>query len=76
MSVAETATLGAARTASASAVPPSRSRLVSLDAFRYIVRQRRFKKVPKILETPKGEDEKGRDLDAVNIDLLKSLQRN
>ena len=29
---------------------------IGLDAFRFIMRDRRFRKVPKVLETPKGKD--------------------
>jgi hypothetical protein len=29
--------------------------------------------VPKILETPKGKDEKGREWDAVNVEVLRGL---
>jgi len=29
---------------------------IGLDAFRFIMRDRRFKKIPKVLETPKGKD--------------------
>ena len=43
--------------------------------FRAIVNHPEFTGVPKILETPKGEDEKGRDLDAVNLQRLKRLIR-
>jgi hypothetical protein len=32
-----------------------------------------FEKIPKILETEKGEDEKGRSWDAVNLEVLRSL---
>ena len=43
--------------------------------FRAIVNHPVFADVPKILETPKGEDEKGRDLDVVNLQRLKRLIR-
>jgi len=29
---------------------------IGLDAFRFIMRDRRFSKIPKVLETPKGKD--------------------
>ncbi|MEY2584091.1 MAG: deoxyribonuclease, partial [Verrucomicrobiota bacterium] len=29
---------------------------IGLDAFRFIMRDRRFRKIPKVLETKKGED--------------------
>jgi deoxyribonuclease IV len=29
---------------------------IGLDAFRLIMRDRRFRKIPKVLETPKGKD--------------------
>jgi deoxyribonuclease-4 len=29
---------------------------IGLDAFRFIMRERRFRKIPKVLETPKGKD--------------------
>jgi len=37
------------------------------------VRDTAFKDVPKILETPKEKDKKGRDWDAVNLEVLRSL---
>lgn len=47
--------------------------LIGLDGFRPIVRDEAFEKVPKILETPKGNDERGRNWDAVNVEVLRSL---
>jgi deoxyribonuclease-4 len=47
--------------------------LIGLDGFKPIVRDKRFRKVPKILETPKEKDENGRDWDAVNLEVLKGL---
>ena len=47
--------------------------LIGLDGFRPLVRDEAFEKVPKILETPKGQDEKGRSWDAVNVEVLRSL---
>jgi deoxyribonuclease IV len=46
---------------------------IGLDGFRPIVRDRAFKNVPKILETPKEKDEQGRDWDAVNLEVLQGL---
>src|SRR5690606_25625327 len=43
------------------------------DGFRPIVRDRRWRDVPKIMETPKGKDEQGREWDAVNLQRLQSL---
>ena len=34
---------------------------------------RRLRKIPMYLETPKGEDSRGRDWDAINIKKLRSL---
>ena len=47
--------------------------LIGLDGFRPIVRDEAFVKVPKILETPKDKDEQGREWDAVNVEVLRSL---
>lgn len=46
---------------------------IGLDGFRPIVRDKAFKKVPKILETAKEKDEQGRDWDAVNLETLRAL---
>ncbi|MDB5318624.1 MAG: apurinic endonuclease [Phycisphaerales bacterium] len=46
---------------------------IGLDGFRPIVRDKRWKNIPKILETPKEKDEAGRDWDAVNLETLKGL---
>jgi deoxyribonuclease-4 len=46
---------------------------IGLEGFKPIVRDKRFKKVPKILETPKDTDENGREWDAVNLEVLKGL---
>ena len=48
---------------------------VSLDAFRFIVNHEDFRNVPKILETPKGPAEDGREWDLVNLEKLKKLVR-
>ena len=46
---------------------------IGLDGFRPFVRDEAFEKIPKILETEKGEDEQGRKWDAVNLEVLRSL---
>jgi deoxyribonuclease IV len=46
---------------------------IGVEGFQPFVRDKAFKKIPKILETPKDKDEKGRPWDAVNLDLLRSL---
>jgi deoxyribonuclease-4 len=46
---------------------------VGLDGFRPIVRDEAFTQVPKILETPKGTCDDGRDWDAVNLEALRGL---
>ena len=43
---------------------------IGLDAFRFIMRDRRFRKVPKVLETPKGDDLRE---DVINLKTLRSL---
>jgi deoxyribonuclease-4 len=45
---------------------------IGLDAFGFIMTDRRFKDVPKILETPKGET-KGRSWDEINLAALRSF---
>src|SRR4051812_14702648 len=48
--------------------------LIGLNGFRPFVRDKQFKKIPKILETPKdGKCEDGREWDAVNLDVLRGL---
>ena len=47
--------------------------LIGLEGFKPIVRDEAFEKVPKIVETPKGDDEKGRSWDGVNVEVLRSL---
>jgi deoxyribonuclease-4 len=47
--------------------------MIGLDGFRPFVRDEAFEKIPKILETEKGEDEAGRKWDAVNLEVLRSL---
>ena len=46
---------------------------VSLEAFRVILRHKAFRRTPKVLETPKEKDEKGRDWDEVNVRTLRDL---
>ncbi|MBN1441777.1 MAG: deoxyribonuclease IV [Planctomycetes bacterium] len=45
------------------------------EAFGWIVRERRFAKIPKILETPKGTAGDGRPWDLVNLETLKNLAK-
>lgn len=47
---------------------------IGLDGFRPFVRDPAFASVPKILETPKAQDEQGRDWDAINLRTLRDLQ--
>ena len=46
---------------------------IGLDAFRFIMRDRRFSKIPKVLETPKGKDLLE---DVVNLKTLRGLIEN
>jgi deoxyribonuclease-4 len=48
---------------------------VSDDAFRVLINHTRLKKVPKILETAKGEAEDGRPWDVVNLEALRGFRR-
>ena len=43
---------------------------IGLDAFRFIMRNGRFKKIPKVLETPKGKDLRE---DVLNLKTLRAL---
>jgi len=43
---------------------------IGLDAFRFIMRSSRFRKIPKVLETPKGKDMRE---DVQNLNTLRSL---
>jgi len=43
---------------------------VGLDAFRFIMRDRRFERIPKVLETPKGKDLRE---DVENLKTLRGL---
>ena len=45
---------------------------IGLDAFRVIMRDRRFRKIPKVLETPKGKELKE---DVENMKVLLSLEK-
>jgi deoxyribonuclease-4 len=45
---------------------------IGLDAFRFIMQQPRFRKIPKVLETPKGKEMKE---DVENMALLRSLMK-
>jgi deoxyribonuclease-4 len=47
--------------------------LIGLEGFKPFVRDVAFEKIPKILETPKEKDDRGRDWDEVNLDTLRSL---
>jgi len=49
--------------------------MLGRSAFRWLVGDERLAAVPKILETPKGLDERGRDLDRVNLAALRRLAR-
>jgi deoxyribonuclease IV len=46
---------------------------IGLDAFRFIVRNRRFRKIPKVLETPKGKELAE---DVMNMKTLRALARD
>ena len=45
---------------------------IGLDAFRFIMTDRRFRKIPKVLETPKGKEMKE---DVMNLKKLKALAK-
>lgn len=45
---------------------------MGVEPFRFLLGDRRFRKVPMYLETPKGE-EKGKELDAINLKTLRGL---
>lgn len=47
--------------------------LIGVDGFTGFVREKRFKNIPKILETPKEKHPSGRDWDAVNLETLRRL---
>jgi deoxyribonuclease-4 len=46
---------------------------IGLDGFTPILRDKRWKKTPKILETAKGKADDGREWDAINLETLKGL---
>jgi len=46
---------------------------IPLEAFAMVVKHRKLKRVPKILETPKEEHESGRPWDTVNLEVLRGL---
>ena len=46
---------------------------IGLEGFKPFVREKAFRNIPKILETPKEKDEQGRDWDLVNLEALKGL---
>lgn len=46
---------------------------IGREAFKSWVRDAAFAEVPKILETEKGKDDRGRDWDAVNLEVLRGL---
>ncbi len=48
---------------------------IGLGGFRNLLNDARLFDVPRILETPKGEDDRGRDLDRVNLSRLRRLVR-
>jgi len=48
---------------------------VDLDAFGVMVRHKKFKLIPKILETPKAESPDGRPWDTVNLEVLRGLAK-
>lgn len=47
---------------------------IGLKAFTLLLNDDRFREHPFLLETPKGEDPNGVDLDVINLDLLRRLQ--
>ncbi|HEY7119854.1 MAG TPA: deoxyribonuclease IV [Tepidisphaeraceae bacterium] len=47
---------------------------IGLDGFKPLVRDKRWRHTPKILETAKGKSDDGREWDAVNLETLKSLK--
>ena len=46
---------------------------MGLEPFRNLLNDKRFAKVPMYLETPKGENDDGEDLDKVNLEQLRKL---
>jgi deoxyribonuclease-4 len=51
------------------------SGFIGLNAFSYLLNDSRFEDHPFLLETPKGKNEKGIDMDTINLNLLRSLIR-
>jgi len=47
--------------------------LIGIEGFRPFVRDEAWENVPKILETPKGKDDAGREWDTVNLEVLRGL---
>jgi deoxyribonuclease-4 len=47
--------------------------MIGLDGFRPIVRDPAFRRVPKIIETPKGIGPRRQEWDRINLDVLRSL---
>jgi deoxyribonuclease-4 len=47
--------------------------MIGIEGFEPFVQDSAFARIPKILETPKARDEQGREWDAVNLELLRSL---
>lgn len=47
---------------------------IGLDGFRPFVRDKELRRVPKIIETPKGKAPDGREWDEVNIEALRGLE--
>jgi deoxyribonuclease-4 len=45
---------------------------MGLEPFRLLLNDKRFRRVPMYIETKKGE-ENGRDLDEINLEVLRSL---
>jgi deoxyribonuclease-4 len=48
--------------------------MIGKEAFRLLINDKRFRKVPMYLETPKGE-EKGKNLDLINLQTLRRMVR-
>ncbi len=49
---------------------------IGKSGFEFLVNDKRFTQVPRILETPKGVDGRGTDLDRVNLNRLRKLIRS
>ena len=47
--------------------------MLGLPAFANLLNDERFAGIPMYIETPKGENEAGEDLDTANLALLRSL---